>query len=457
DKQAKRLRKTIASDTARESRPTSPLFVVATQCIEVGADLDFDAIVSEAAPLDALRQRFGRLNRTARPINARGIVVIQEENRRTDEQLETLESSGKQDDPVYGNALARAWNAIWRASEGDDSVRHLDFGIAAMEVFLPRLGNDDAKKKLGTTNRDAPILLPSHLDLLCQTSPAPWPDPDVSLWLHGLQRSNPDVLVCWRADLPAIEFEESKKSVAWTQAVSLCPPSSIECMPVPIGKVKGWLAQHKLNQDDDADIPAATVEALDAKVSTIPEECQPLLWRGVEKSTIAENVNDIHPGDTLVLPVAAGGWNELGFIPRADDDASRISTGAITTEQSAAIVDVAEEAYFTSRRRRIVRLYPARLRALPNSEVGEALIEFCSDQSSPLSIREIRELIQDWCDETDDPGMRSLVRNVITGKFSVDRYFGPGGTVAQEGIVLTSCTRELGDATVADDDGADGL
>jgi CRISPR-associated endonuclease/helicase Cas3 len=43
-----------------------PVAAVATQTIEVSLNLDFDTIVSEPAPLEALAQRFGRVNRTGR-------------------------------------------------------------------------------------------------------------------------------------------------------------------------------------------------------------------------------------------------------------------------------------------------------------------------------------------------------------------------------------------------------
>src|SRR5205814_3616539 len=72
------------------------LIVVGTQCIEAGADFDFDALVTEAASFDALRQRFGRVDRLGLYGKAEGVIV--------------REKSAK-DDPVYGEAISKttAW------------------------------------------------------------------------------------------------------------------------------------------------------------------------------------------------------------------------------------------------------------------------------------------------------------------------------------------------------------
>ena len=63
--QRDRLRKEqqIRKSTGTHTRSGLPIVLVATQVVEVSLDIDLDTIYSDPAPLDALVQRFGRINR----------------------------------------------------------------------------------------------------------------------------------------------------------------------------------------------------------------------------------------------------------------------------------------------------------------------------------------------------------------------------------------------------------
>ena len=177
-----------SSETRKLERP---VFVVATQTLEVGADLDFDALVTECASLDALRQRFGRLNRKGRPIVARAAILMREENAKDTES-----------DPVYGAALARTWAWLHQQAGGSAEI---DFGVAHLAPRLPAGANLEA---LNAPSVSAPVMLPAHIDALSQTSPVPQPSPEVALFLHGPERASADVQVCWRSDLEPERFAE---------------------------------------------------------------------------------------------------------------------------------------------------------------------------------------------------------------------------------------------------------
>ncbi len=53
----------IADFNNREKSQFSPCLVISTQVVEVSLDISFDRMITECAPLDALIQRFGRINR----------------------------------------------------------------------------------------------------------------------------------------------------------------------------------------------------------------------------------------------------------------------------------------------------------------------------------------------------------------------------------------------------------
>lgn len=272
--------------------PQKPIILVSTQCIEVGADFSFDALVTEAASLDALRQRFGRLNRMGKPGDAPATILAREEDVKEGH-----------DDPIYGKAIGACWALLnEKANEGENNAKTVDFGFDALDGILSDV--DDLTPCLAP-RPDAPILLPAHLDLLCQTEPAPTVEPDVSLFLHGKDRCIPEARVVWRADLSV------GRSDLWTETVALCPPVNGEMLSVPLYRLRAWLADGA-DEDASGDVEGAAASA--EIENALQRRGRPfLLWCGRDRSEVRHQPQEIKPNDVVIVPAEAEyGIGDLG-------------------------------------------------------------------------------------------------------------------------------------------------
>jgi CRISPR-associated endonuclease/helicase Cas3 len=304
--------------------PGRATVVVATQCIEVGADLDFDAMVTECCPLDALRQRLGRLNRLANHSDAvPGCVVVRAEQEK---------DSSK--DPVYGEALARTWTWLNEHATVDGERRWVDIGVDALDALLDidPGGREATLDRLAAPTTDAPVLLPAHLDCWVQTSPAPHVEPDPAVYLHGLRSGPPDVQIVWRGDLPDGRAEGREQIEAlWREIVGLCPPASGEALTLPIFAARAWLSEQVV-------LPLADIEGQADDQEEDPPTMRPALrWCGPdsEATVLLGDPREIRPGDTLVVPASYGGCDQFGWCPDSRLPVSDLGDRLLATRRRA--------------------------------------------------------------------------------------------------------------------------
>lgn len=300
------------------------LVLVATQAIEAGADIDLDGLVTECAALDALIQRFGRVDRAgdcaAGGQPAASVILAT-----------SVDVTPTAEDPVYGDRLRLTW--AWLKD------RPIDFGINAFTIDVKK------RKELSSKPNPAPYLMPSHLDRWVQTSARPDADPDPAHWLHGVQSDSPEVNVVWRADVVPEAFTGPGASHRVTSVVSWCPPGSGEAMSLPLPAVRTWLA---CLQSGDGAVPSFSDTALgsvdepDAADQAPPAVKPALHWRG-DDSKVVITAKDIQPGSTLVVPATYGGIRADNWDPSARIPVSDLGT-AVQANQCA---------------RAVLRMYPA--------------------------------------------------------------------------------------------------
>jgi len=309
---------------------TEKLVVVATQCIEAGADFDFDGLVSECASLEALLQRFGRVDRDGALAAAGTPSVNSILIRSTDLKAES--------DPVYGTSLRATWETLTEFA----SENGLDFGISAFPAALK------ADSALRSQPENSPIMLPAHLDAWVQTNPIPAPDPDPKFWLHGPSSPPSDVTVVWRSDLSeelltSALAAASPALAALRTLVVTAPPGAIEAMSVPLRAVRSWMRGE--DPSSVSDVEADASEDPKVRRSAVNGRLA-VRWDGDSSSVV--DSTQLRPGQVLLVPCSYGGVGSHG------------SWDSVSTDP---VSDKAERAQLLQRRRAVLRLLPDVLKA----------------------------------------------------------------------------------------------
>jgi len=289
---------------AKDRGEAFPLFVVATQCLEVGVDLDLDALVTQAAPLDALRQRFGRLNRAGRSTPTKGTILACPKD--IDKNF---------DDPVYGSQILETWMVLKKIYQQDGLI---DFGICYLPQKLASIGITPSD--LATKFSSAPVVMPTYLDLWSCTSPPPAADPDVALFLHGSGRVAAGVSIVWRGDVSCEHIEDAEK-YCLAERMRLVPPRAAEAIEIPLWMAKAWLDSQEASFASISDAPERRVFERES-LTTVARKSQRKLafrWAGVGdlRTETIQNSAHIQTGDILVVPTEYGWCDEFGWADAA--------------------------------------------------------------------------------------------------------------------------------------------
>lgn len=253
----------MASDRSLAAPRERHLIVVATQTLEVGADIDAEFLVTETCGVRALTQRLGRLNRLGRFEQARGVFVHMPPPSRRGKSR-----SGSIEWPVYGSE--------------PDSVRERLQRAVRPETGTVNLSPREVTDVLGEPGDDpgrAPEILNGLLWEWVKTTTPPPGEAPVEPYFSGIAGVDYTVSVIWRAHVPEPDWR------LWPR------PSNREIVSIPIREFQDTL-------DENAEVRRLGTDQMTIELS---------------------RAADLRPGNVVVLPSHEGLLDEFGWNPIAAD------------------------------------------------------------------------------------------------------------------------------------------
>lgn len=243
-------------------------YLVATQTVEVGVDIDLAGLMTELASGSALAQRFGRVNRLGLRAECPVRVVGPEEV--------------SADAAPYSRedlALAREW-ILRRQGAGGVAPVHLVADPAPVSA-LARLALSD--------------LTIAHAHLFAQTSSELFAEPDLTFWLRDdLEADSEPVAFVVRADLPAADDGSA------ISLLDATPPDAAEAFPARIGVAR---------------VVVARILDASADTRTAPARCFRWRDRAIEQVT---DPAQVRPGDVLIIDEGHPLTRRRVVVPDAD-------------------------------------------------------------------------------------------------------------------------------------------
>ena len=237
------------------------LIVVATQTLEVGADIDAEYMVTETCGVRALTQRLGRLNRLGHFERARGVYVHVSPKKRGKRK-----STDSAEWPVYGTEPETVRERLENAR--DSATGSVDLAPRMVSNVLGEPGDDPGR---------APEILNGLLWEWVKTTTTPPREAPVEPYFSGISGRDYSVSLIWRAHIPDVGQR------LWPR------PLDREFVNIPISDIRRTLGEE------------GEVKRLGTDQLSI-ESVQP---------------QDIRPGDVIVVPSDRGLLDEFGWNPDA--------------------------------------------------------------------------------------------------------------------------------------------
>ena len=212
----------LKSQRDRSALLESPIFLVATSCVEVGADIDCDHLGVEACAADSLIQRLGRVNRlgaSTRDVTVKlvGDAAGTDPAGQVFQRVQALVAGGQElhgspttfPERLRADAERVAATSKLAEAQGEEQREKAERHLKSL---------DEMARALFDVRVPPPALTSAVLDDFAMTSKHPnsGARPEVGRWLHGsVDDSSLYVELAWRAELDrVIEPEDAERLVA---------------------------------------------------------------------------------------------------------------------------------------------------------------------------------------------------------------------------------------------------